>query len=254
MGKFVLWLCPLALLLFASCSSQPTIVAGNDIEVHTGLEVEAGPVTVGVSINQYGEVTLSGDASFTLIGKKGLASLNWTVGVEKTFNEARGTRNNLFIIWQDEQDEVWQAQYQLDRPFTVQFSQQDWVREIRNMDDGTVLVFVEKRLDSSGIDSSAQRDYDPVSSCPGAAPSQVRVGQTVRVCTKSDHLIMRMEPNRGAPEIRRFDPGTEFTVLAGPECSDNSQWFFVKTEKYNKKGWVREGSDEIDPYFICTVQ
>lgn len=108
--------------------------------------------------------------------------------------------------------------------------------------------------------------------CPGAAPQQVSLGDNVIVCTKRDRLIVFTEPNtpeHNKDEIFRIYPGSELVIIGGPVCSDDSTWWQVTIPAGTKAargqtelsdffntikestGWVREGSDEIDQYYIC---
>lgn len=91
--------------------------------------------------------------------------------------------------------------------------------------------------------------------CPGMPPSRVKVGDKVKICSK-ERLILRQEPSTSAADIRRFEPGTEFKIIGGPECADDSTWWKALF-KYNDKeytGWVREGTDPESTYFICVVE
>jgi hypothetical protein len=89
-----------------------------------------------------------------------------------------------------------------------------------------------------------------MSSCPGAPPQRVRLDRRAWVFTKQDRLIVRAEPDRSGSEITRLDPGTYFKVINGPVCADNWSWWGIKTDS-GIKGWVAEGGDNTDPYFIC---
>ncbi|MEL7592190.1 MAG: hypothetical protein AAGU17_12950, partial [Anaerolineaceae bacterium] len=105
-------------------------------------------------------------------------------------------------------------------------------------------------------------------SCPGAEPQKVRVGDKAEVCTRKDRLILRSAPPpNNTVEIFRMYPGTELLIIDGPKCYDKATWWKVRVEIgswvfSNEKflttteyeGWVKEGSDEEDPYFICPVK
>jgi hypothetical protein len=106
-------------------------------------------------------------------------------------------------------------------------------------------------------------------SCPGAAPQQVGVGDKVYVCTQTDRLIVKKKAGNDEEEMFRIYPGAELTIVGGPICNDESTWWQVnippdtkaakgntdKNDYYHivneKIGWVREGSDKTDPYYIC---
>ena len=87
-------------------------------------------------------------------------------------------------------------------------------------------------------------------SCPGAKPQRVKLGGKATVCTKVDYLVMHTTASEDAPEVRNLKPGLIVTVKDGPVCAFNSSWWFVSTENGNS-GWVEEGSDEVDPYYLC---
>ncbi len=106
-------------------------------------------------------------------------------------------------------------------------------------------------------------------SCPGAEPQRVVVRDRVYVCTQTDRLIVKKTAGKDGIEMFRIYPGSSLTIVGGPICDDNSSWWQVnvpadtKASKgqtalddyyyiVNEKiGWVREGSDNKDPYYIC---
>jgi LysM repeat protein len=90
-------------------------------------------------------------------------------------------------------------------------------------------------------------------SCPAAPPQRVRVGESARVCTAYDPLIVRAQPGRNSVELTRLWPGTYVLVIDGPACANASSWWRVRTDS-GTVGWVAEGSDAIDPYFLCPVR
>ena len=61
---------------------------------------------------------------------------------------------------------------------------------------------------------------------------------------------MRAQPGRSGAEVTRLDPGTDITIVGGPACADGWWWWEVRTGS-GAAGWVAEGGDEVDPYFIC---
>jgi hypothetical protein len=106
-------------------------------------------------------------------------------------------------------------------------------------------------------------------SCPGAKDQRLTVNKKASVCTRQDRLILRVSPSLDADEIIRIYPGTMVKVIGGPKCSDNSSWWQIevptgttvyyvhqnldKTLTQPVQGWVREGSDDKDPYFLCPM-
>lgn len=88
--------------------------------------------------------------------------------------------------------------------------------------------------------------------CPGAPPSYIIPGQFASVCTQSDAVNLRDSPSRSAAIERQLDPGTIIEVVSGPECADNWSWWFVTLDD-GESGWLAEGGDNIDPYFMCPL-
>ena len=88
--------------------------------------------------------------------------------------------------------------------------------------------------------------------CSGAPPQRVMVGEQARVCTQSEDLIVREEPGRDGQELTRIKPGTNLMIIEGPVCANDWFWWKVELDP-GLDGWVAEGGDEIDPYFICPV-
>jgi hypothetical protein len=102
------------------------------------------------------------------------------------------------------------------------------------------------------------------SSCAGAKPQRVKVGDKAKVCTRSDRLILRSDPSSSGREIFRMYTGTKLKIIGGPRCGTNFTWWEVRVENNSlislndenfysneEEGWVREGSDSVDPYYIC---
>jgi hypothetical protein len=93
----------------------------------------------------------------------------------------------------------------------------------------------------------------PPSTCPGAPPQRVEIGDRAWVCTAYDKLIVRLQPGLESREIARLEPGAYVTIFAGPECADSWSWWRIRTGT-GASGWVAEGGDEVDPYFICPLE
>ena len=91
------------------------------------------------------------------------------------------------------------------------------------------------------------------SACPGAPPQHVQVGDKAVVCTKSDLLRVRREPRLSSSTTARLSPGTYVTILDGPSCANSHSWWKIQTTS-GIVGWVAEGGDDIDPYFICPAR
>jgi hypothetical protein len=121
-----------------------------------------------------------------------------------------------------------------------------WIAEgKKSYNDGTLVYYIEPY--------DAQSPDIITSSCPDAPPQRVQVGERAFVCTKNDRLIVRKNPKKKATEITRIEPGTQLVIIDGPKCANKWSWWRVETE-FGDKGWVSEGGDSIDPYYICPLE
>jgi hypothetical protein len=108
--------------------------------------------------------------------------------------------------------------------------------------------------------------------CKGAdwmPQPQIEPGIIVEVCTKSDRIILRENHYDSSTEIIRIYPEAELLVISGPYCADASWWWEISAPAGTKyamgegsyssfdylddevKGYIREGSDAVDRYYIC---
>jgi hypothetical protein len=92
----------------------------------------------------------------------------------------------------------------------------------------------------------------PVNSCLGAPAQRMTVNQRGYVCTQGDHVRLRDAPRKSANEITSLSVDSQFTVIDGPSCADNWSWWQVQTND-GDTGWISEGGDETDPYFVCPL-
>lgn len=88
--------------------------------------------------------------------------------------------------------------------------------------------------------------------CSGAPPQRVEIGDRAYVCTQEDRLIVRAQPSMSGEILLRLETGTYFEVVGGPSCSQNMSWWNIEVD--GMTGWVSEGGDNVDPYFICPAQ
>lgn len=87
-------------------------------------------------------------------------------------------------------------------------------------------------------------------SCPGAPKQRLKVDEMAYVCTAKDSVKLRKGPGKSFSIIKSLVPGAEVMVTDGPKCADNWSWWKVRTES-GYTGWMTEGGDNVDPYFLC---
>jgi hypothetical protein len=90
-------------------------------------------------------------------------------------------------------------------------------------------------------------------SCANAPQQQVKVGGNAKVCTQKDSVAVRSEPSRLGELVTRLATGSPLEIIGGPGCSDGFSWWQVRMLN-GTTGWIAEGGDEKDPYFICPVE
>ena len=88
--------------------------------------------------------------------------------------------------------------------------------------------------------------------CPSAPPPRVQVGDVAFVSTRYDPLSLRARPGRQADRLDTLDPGDYFIITGGPACADGWTWWLVET-RGKGTGWVTEGGDAVDAYFISPL-
>jgi hypothetical protein len=99
---------------------------------------------------------------------------------------------------------------------------------------------------------SKEPSPSPTKKCPGAPKKRVSVDDQATICTKSETVYLRTKPSSSADYTHRLVPGADITVIGGPKCDKQKSWWYwkVRTES-GYVGWVSEGGDTKDPYFIC---
>lgn len=256
----------LNLLLF--CVIIVWVSIGCTPTANSQIVVEVAEV-VDVALDITDEGVLVKEAGLTIpIIETGILNVGWRTGVSWATETAQSTPNTLYVIYEDDSGTVRQNIYDIGQPFRITFRENEWTRAIERLPNGAIVVAV--KVYGGGIGEEEPVLNTSGSSCPGAVPQMLSVGERAMVCTKSDNLITRDQPSGSGDELFRMAPGTRFVVIDGPVCSNDSSWWQIMvhdgtTVRYGAAdapayklssdtiGWVREGSDMIDPYFICSV-
>jgi len=116
--------------------------------------------------------------------------------------------------------------------------------------EAEIVLATMAQFTSGASGSSASGSATAPGECPGAPPQQVSLGDEAYVCTQSDHVVLRTKPHRSADMLRYLASGTTMTIIGGPACANSWSWWNVRTED-DVAGWIAEGGDNVDPYFIC---
>jgi hypothetical protein len=132
--------------LLLSCKEQGAL--GEPVEVG---HVEAGPVKatmtaqlgvleIGVSIDENGHVTLS--SGLTPKARINLGPVSLQFGIERSIEIAQQKSFQLIVLRQDQSGNIERTEYEVGQKFELNFSPQEWVRQIRSEND-SILVVVE---------------------------------------------------------------------------------------------------------------
>ena len=91
--------------------------------------------------------------------------------------------------------------------------------------------------------------------CAGAPEKRLSVGSNAVVCTKSDSVKLRSDPKHTAESIDNLPPGSGLSVIGGPVCDETvSAWYWEVRTESEYIGWVSEGGDAVDPYYVCPME
>jgi len=128
-------------LLLSSCNPEY-----DDFKIVTGPEIEIlNVIDVGLSIDTQGEIVLKGGVSIPTPIHTEIFDVNWNVGFEKVLVAASSKTNHLYIVWEDENGQIHSETYDIQKPFNINFAKEDWVRNISNRGQGTIVVAIEKQ-------------------------------------------------------------------------------------------------------------
>lgn len=234
---------------------QTILLAGCGVAGEVGYSPPIIPVRI--SINTRGEINIGLSHEFcTPIG-------TFDLGIGGTVYSLRNQYDNrVLIVRVDNQAVVYELA--AGQEFRIEFDDDNTLYKkvaLEYESDGDIVLELESvqgTSDNTDLGDSSPVDADSpssnnTSSCPGAPPQRVVVGEKAYVCTQSDRLIVRNDAGKSNSEIARIYPGTELLILKGPKCSDDWSWWRVRTDD-GLVGWVAEGGDGIDPYFICPMQ
>jgi Bacterial SH3 domain len=91
--------------------------------------------------------------------------------------------------------------------------------------------------------------------CNGAPQMRLSVGVNAVVCTKTDPVKLRDASKHSANSIDNLPPGIKLSVIGGPVCDETISWWYweVRTES-GTTGWIAEGGDAVDEYYVCPVE
>jgi hypothetical protein len=159
-SKLILWFT--CLLVLSGCGSKTV--------GFTGPALNAGPVTISAYINTDGEVTLSGTYS---LGAPEKIGPSWDVGFQTTLNQAASKKYTLFILYRNSNGDIIKQECDINQPFEIDFTNDQWVKKIQHDGNGNIVVYVEP-------------NPIPASSTPQVGNTQNMAGQWTITLNVSD--------------------------------------------------------------------
>ena len=233
----------LFLIWLAACQSSAPYV---------GVVGDLGPVSAGLYVNSRGEVVLDANVRVTLVGVRNLGGISFVTGVNTVLRQAASTQNHLFLVWENEFGEIYRSEYDMGKPYDIHFTSSEWVRDIHSVGDGNLVVSVTVAETMRPAQDSLEIAVPEPGECSDAPRRRLTVGEQATICTAYENVILRDDPRRSSRELKRLIPGAEVWITGGPVCDEANQWWYweVRTQS-GYVGWMSEGGDEIDPYFLC---
>lgn len=122
------------------------VIAGcGSTKVSTGPSGGIGPLEVGLHLNSDGELEAETTISIPIVANKDMgAGINWDITFTRVLNEAQNMDHYLIVLW-DENGSTKKKEFPIGQPFEINFEYDQWVRKIKHLDNGTIIVFVEKQ-------------------------------------------------------------------------------------------------------------
>ncbi|HUN22582.1 MAG TPA: hypothetical protein PK299_05535 [Anaerolineales bacterium] len=207
-----------------------------------------GPASLSVTLNQNGEVELSGQLQFFQIGNS-VINLSGGVGFEKQVTdlwgeEVAGEQNTLTIVIVDNHNnQVRQEVYNVNQEFKVDFPDKRYgAKQISSDGNGNILVILNQTADLM-ISNSSGSNFQADTGCILEHASYLATGQSASVATYQ--VSVHIDPGSGTQLVPKkyLKRGRVLYVEDGPYCIDGYYWWFVSNSDTGIQGWVVE----VDP-------
>ncbi len=203
---------------------------GNPQNVSGVFGAEVGPVNIGLSIDQEGHVSIRG--GFTKLSWK-LGPVGLYAGIEDTLEFTKEKPYYLFIIYEDQNGEVYRDGYEIGKTFRVEFNQREYIEEIQGNND-SIIVVLKQALNVSNIRESSDTNFIPLSqitrtpeiyfpfpSEPKCAPSRLTVGNKAFVAPVAKSLYVRCYSDTHPSDniLYKIYPTQGVEIIGGPICN-----------------------------------
>jgi len=217
--------CILVCLSLVGCGSRPSI--------SIGPYAKAGPITISATVNNYGEITLSGTFNQTFVGTEELG-VGWEIGFEDTISFAKQKQYALFVLYENNQGVLFRSEYDINLPFRIVFTNQQWVQRIQNDGNGNIIVYVQ--VQEAVSPQQGQSD-------PGGSGVNSNTPSAMIACSDSVRQVnLRSTPgylNKDASDVvYMIDCGQNVQLLGDNQSADGLTWWHVTWNGYT--GWIAD--------------
>jgi hypothetical protein len=119
--------------------------------------------------------------------------------------------------------------------------------------DREATATAQTQLAASLLESARLEQATLEASCPGSpSPSRLQSGVTARVTEGGLPSRLRSQPATGGEVLETIPQLEQFTVVAGPECDEQTQLRWWQVDYRGTVGWVAEGV--ADEYYVEPVE
>ena len=258
--------------LLVGCGGKVSGETGPYVALESGSEA----IEVALTLTTEGALKVVGSYAHTLVSS-GPLRMGWEAAVEYVIRESNHRHYTLYIVYREPNGEVYQEVYDIGKPFRVTFTEHEHVEVIESSATGSIVVtvgvqpleetmpydngqdvnspqlntiFPTATTDAPAEDSEAK----PENACANS-PKRLNVGREAEVCTYNSREPVRI---RNGPGIwysyeHELRTGAVVDVIGGPVCDEDSGWWYwkIETQTRHYRGWMAEGGDEKDLYFLC---
>jgi hypothetical protein len=105
-----------------------------------------------------------------------------------------------------------------------------------------------------GTQSSTTRTHEnaitSTSDCSLSPAQQIQPNTSAIARTSGDTVNIWEKTSKASSPMYSLSRGDRVDIIGGPICAEHYRWWQVQAVS-GLQGWVREGSDQKDTYFIC---
>ena len=122
-------------------------------------------ISLGLHVNTDGEIIVSGDIAYPFM-RTFLGEITLDAAFTLVLNKVADKSNMLVLLYKDDGGNVVEDDYDIKKPFEINFDENEWVRTISHSANGAVIVYIDRQgLKKTIQDTPANQEQpnsDPV--------------------------------------------------------------------------------------------